>query len=132
MVSLITGMFIWLLWYHLNQAIFRSYSTNHHQFYFFPVNKVRPDFVWPLSSPSAAILRSSFSSLFFFISSVILTFYVRNGRLLLLWPFTSNFWSSTSTFSPVKAQPYHRLLLAFAIISKNSSTPNMLIFSKSI
>ena len=72
---------------------------------------------------------SSFPSPFFFISFSTCFFHVCFG--LPLQPLTSNFKTFTITFSSsfLKTCPYHCILLALAILSKDSFMPNMSINS---
>ena len=74
---------------------------------------------------------SSFPSPFFFISFSTCFFHVCFGLSLPLQPLTSNFEAFTITFSSsfLKTWPYHRILLAVAILSKDSFMPNMSINS---
>ena len=74
---------------------------------------------------------SSFPSPFFFISFSTCFFHVCFGLPLPLLPLTSNFKAFTITFSSsfLKAWPYHRILLALAILSIDSFVPNMSINS---
>ena len=74
---------------------------------------------------------SSFPSPFFFISFSTCFFHVCFGLPLPLLPLTSNFKAFTITFSFsfLKTWLYYRILLALAILSKDSFMPNMSINS---
>ena len=75
---------------------------------------------------------SSFTSSFFFISFSTCFFHVGFGLPLPLRPLTSNFKAFTITFSSsfLKTWPYHRILLASAILPKRLLyIPNMSINS---
>ena len=74
---------------------------------------------------------SSFPSPFFFISFSTCFFHVCFGLPLPLLPLTSNFKAFTITFSSsfLKTCPYHRILLALAILFKASFMSNMSINS---
>ena len=74
---------------------------------------------------------SFFTSPFLFISFSTCFFHVCFGLPLPLLPLTSNFKAFTITFlsSFLKTWPYHRILLALAILSKDPFMPNMSINS---
>ena len=74
---------------------------------------------------------SSFPSPFFFISFSTCFFHVCFDLPVPLLPLTSNFKAFTITFSSsfLKTWPYHRILLALAILSKDSFMPYMSINS---
>ena len=72
---------------------------------------------------------SSFTSPFFFIAFSTCFFHICFGLPLPLLPLTSNFKAFTITFSSsfLKTWPNHQILLALAILSKDSFMPNMSI-----
>ena len=74
---------------------------------------------------------SSFPSPFFFMSFSACFFHVCFGLLFPLLLLTSNFKAFIITFSSflLKTWPYHHILLALAILSKDSFMPNMSINS---